>query len=79
MASETKSHDLRVTSRVVVPLFLITSLGHNHPGSIHNERSDRDITRVESLPGEVNRKPHEFVIGRHAPHFIQLRDQCPSR
>jgi hypothetical protein len=74
VACQAKRHNFRVSGRVMVALFLVAGLRDNHSGGIHDECGNGDIAGVESLSGNIHRKGHQIVVGRHVPHFIQLHE-----
>jgi hypothetical protein len=79
VAGQAKRHNFGVSGRVMVALFLVAGLGHDHSGGIHDERGNGNIARVESLSGNIHRKGHQVIVGRHVHHFIQLREPWPWR
>jgi hypothetical protein len=74
VAGQAKRHNFGVSGRVMVALFLVARLGDNHSGGIHDESGNGNIARVKSLAGNIHRKGHQIIVGRHVPHFIQLRE-----
>jgi hypothetical protein len=77
VACQAKRHNFRVSGRVMVALFLVAGLRDNDSGGIHDECGNGDIACVESLSGNIHRKGHQIVVGRHVPHFIQLHEPWP--